>query len=276
MSSDFERMFASLAEDAGRARLAPAEALRRRADRRLAAQAVVACVAVAVVVAGTAVGSRWMLAGGVGPAPAPAASTTPSPTAPSVRTPPTPATRPTIPVRVFIGADGSDEESLEDVPKGEMLPSLCGVKYASDTSIEVRRKGRSYYTDPDIANRLAGLIDQTVTVYRADAARSFLDQLRTAVGRCPQQRVAGDTHRYRLLDPPTVGDEALLVQITYPVRYDPGSTDTRDATKFVSAVRVGDAVTLVYLKGWENSSVDKAEILDLTRQAAQRLEQWRR
>ncbi len=289
MSSDFERMFASLAEDAGRARLAPAETVRRRADRRLAAQAVVACVAVAVVVAGTAVGSRWMLAGGVGPAPAPAASTTPSPTAPSVSappstpqsdrsssTPPSQATRPTIPVRVFIGADGSDGESLEDVPKGEALPSLCGAKYASDTSVEVRRAQRSYYTDPDVANRLAGLIDQTVTVYRADGARAFMDELRAAVGRCPQQKVGDDTYRHRLIDPSPVGDESLLLQVTFPRRVGPEGTVMGTSDEFLSAVRIGDAVCLVYLQGWEGASVDKAEITDLTRQAAQRLEQWRR
>ena len=61
MPTDVERHFASLAADAGRARLAPSADIRRRADRRLLTRSVAGAAATVLLVLGVTVGARVVL-----------------------------------------------------------------------------------------------------------------------------------------------------------------------------------------------------------------------
>lgn len=88
MSADLERMFSSMRADSDAAGLPAAIALRRRGDRRRKARTVAGLVAIALVVGGTTVGARQLLAGPITPEP-------PITTAPPATGSPAPSTSPT-------------------------------------------------------------------------------------------------------------------------------------------------------------------------------------
>src|SRR6266511_1149262 len=181
--NDLERAYAALAQDADTVRLTTSDALRGRADRRARIRLATGCAVLAVVVGATAVGAQWVLRSSHGTPPGPSTSQSPSaeppsPTpatsAPSSPAPTSPShTKPaptTIPDSAFLQlADTNGEERPAPAPSDNMLPSLCGAKYVSDSSIQARRtmhitywKGRHPVgTVPD------GTFDETITTYRA-------------------------------------------------------------------------------------------------------------
>src|SRR6266542_1163011 len=151
--NDLERAYAALAQDADTVRLTTSDALRGRADRRARIRLATGCAVLAVVVGATAVGAQWVLRSSHGTPPGPSTSQSPSaeppsPTpatsAPSSPAPTSPShTKPaptTIPDSAFLQlADTNGEERPAPAPSDNMLPSLCGAKYVSDSSIQARR-----------------------------------------------------------------------------------------------------------------------------------------
>ncbi len=303
MSNDVERMFASLAQDAGRAQVDPPATLRRRSDRRTAVRSVASVAAVAVLVTGVAVGSRVVLAGNDrAPAP-PAGTATPAPT-PTVALPtsPVPTSAPSsgvptsappatarsseppsipdsVPARAFLSAaEVNATETPERRTDRDMLPELCGADFATG-SIGVRsNRYAAYHREGDPADYTPlATVDQTVTVYRAEGAQTFVDEVRSAVERCRTQTRGQDVYQHRLLDAVRVGDESVLVEVSAPQRGDDGelSKDGGRQRAYCAVVRVRDTVTVLWVRGWESQSPERAGVDSFTRKAVQRLQAWR-
>jgi hypothetical protein len=289
MSNDVERMFAALSDGAGRARFAPPAAVRRRADRRLAARSVATVAAAAILVVGVAVGGRFVLADGgrspVTPAESAAPSAPPSPSAPgsSSAPPPPTTTSPSIPSsipnRAFLSAaDVRGIIAPERRSGQEMLPKLCGADYASGM-IGVRSTRYVPYLRQGAKKdeTFAGTVDQAVTVYKGNGAQAFLDEVRDAVRDCRRDTHRGSTCTHRLLAAQDVGDEALLIEVATPARGDSGELETDGSLRrdYCAVVRDGEAVTVLWVQGWESQSAEKADADAFTRRAAQRLADWR-
>lgn len=295
--TDFERRFAALAQEADRVELAAPEAVRRRADRRTRVRIGVTLAAVAVLVGGIAAGGQAVLKAdstvvppGTSPSPSPSSPFSPplSPSSPPVSRPPSsPSTAPvspapvvpkTIPDRAFLQlADTNGDQRPYSRPSDTMLPPLCGAKYASDAQIQVRRTMHIIYWKQRTAPGWTpdGTFDETITAYRSDGARRFMDQLRKAVRDCPSQVRDGRTYQQRLLSGTAYGDESILFEVRYPT-FDvngvpTGGTDVR----LVSVVRVGAVVMVLYEQGWEMGWSAERPVVDaFTRTALTRLQSW--
>jgi hypothetical protein len=187
MSADLERMFASMRTDSDGATMPAPVALRGRGDRRTRARAVAGLIAVVLVVGGTTIGARQLLAGPVTPpppitdtTPAPTGSAAPSPTGSTSPQPdqspePTDVAVPPDPTGSPVQLPGCDEISVlpyrgpdhagEALPASLMLRAgdwgKCYVMSADRPGYPVYRPGEG--PAPDIC------LDQAA--YRADADR---------------------------------------------------------------------------------------------------------
>jgi hypothetical protein len=304
MSNDVERMFASLAEDAGRARLAPAADVRRRADRRLAVQSVAGVAAVAVLVTGVTVGARTVLAdpdrspvvpvesvapGPSAPAPGPSAITPPaktSPSSPSSRPPssrppssaPAPSIPDSIPARAFVQKADWDGDVVDGPTRtAHEIPQLCGTKLPSDDLIGVRATAVLSFRAPGVPDEYTpnGTVHDTVTVYRGAGARDFLRDLRDAVRTCPVDTVEGREYRYRSRGPVGQGDESLLIEESTAGYGDDGEPSGTTRYAYLAAVRTGDTVAFVEVDGWESASAERDDAVTFARAAGRRAGDWR-
>lgn len=138
MPADLERMFSSLRADTDGASIPAPDAVRRRGDRRSRDRAVVGLIAIAVLVAGTAFGTRQLLAGPVPPAPQPGV-TSPSKPLPS----PSPTPSPT--------SAASPTETVEETyPVGSPIP----VPEGCEEVLVYPYDGPAYAGDPLPASRM--------------------------------------------------------------------------------------------------------------------------
>ncbi len=289
--NDLERAYAALAQDADTVRLTTSDALRGRADRRARIRLATGCAVLAVVVGATAVGAQWVLRSSHGTPPGPSTSQSPSaeppsPTpatsAPSSPAPTSPShTKPaptTIPDSAFLQlADTNGEERPAPAPSDNMLPSLCGAKYVSDSSIQARRtmhitywKGRHPVgTVPD------GTFDETITTYRSDGGVQFMAELRAAVTACPTQTRDHTTYRHRILSGSAYGDESMLIEMRYPTVDVEGRPTGGDDVRLISVVRIDGVVMVLYEQGWEAGWSAEGPVVDsFTRTAVSRLRAW--
>ena len=117
----------------------------------------------------------------------------------------------------------------------------------------------------------------TVTVYRADGAADFMTELRAAVRKCPTGKLGDLEVRYRSLGPIGRGDASLLIERSHAARDGEGELlpDGSRTNTYIAAVRVGDAVTMLEFRGYENFSSERRWVDPLTATAAERLEGWR-
>src|SRR6266508_879354 len=286
--NDLERAYAALAQMADTVLLTTSEALRGRDDRRARVRLAAGCAVLAAVVGATAFGAQWAFKASRGSPSGPAASQSPgiesaSP-APATSAPPSPGatgspshTKPaptTIPDNAFLQlADTNGDERPTKVPSDTMLPSLCGAKYASDSSIQVRRTMHIvYWADRHPAGTVPdGTFDETITTYRSDGAVQFVAQLRAAVTACPTQTRDGTTFQHRLLSGTPYGDESILIAVRYPTRDPEGRPTGGDDVRLISVVRVGGVVMVLYEQGWEAGwSADRAVVDTFTKTALAR------
>jgi hypothetical protein len=303
--SDLERMYASLSREADTVTLDTPNTVRHRADRRTRIGVAAATVAVAALVGGVAVGRQWMLAAGgqpvhpgtatssspsasspasgpstttSSPAAKPSSSATPATTAGS-SAPPTVANVPkVIPASAFLQvADTNGEEPLVERPSDNMLPPLCGVKYASDSLIQARKTMHiTYWASPSPPGTVPdGTFDETITTYKRDGAERFMRQLRDAVTACPTQQRDGITYRNRILSVTARGDESVLIERRYPARDVEGNPTGREEVRLVSVVRIGAVVMVLYEQGWEAGWSAEQPVVDaFTGKAFSRLRAW--
>jgi hypothetical protein len=292
MSDEIERMFAALSDDADHVPRVSAPELRTRTNRQGAVRTTATLAVVAVAVAGTAVGGRWLLAGRHEPLPpAPATSVaasahpsaapstvasaapTDGPSAPSAPSAPASAAQPSapaipksIPARAFLTAKDLGTEEGPETTTELMLPPLCPGGLPSDAQIGVRRTVRGMFVAPDKIN---GVVHHTVTVYQGDGARKFLTELKAKVKACPKH---GD-HTFELAEPAQEVDDAFQFRSTRKssVAEEMGGPTTGE----VSVFRVGDAVAIVTMNGWEDASIRTTDVLRLNTAARRNLDAWR-
>jgi hypothetical protein len=313
MPNDLERAFAALSDDTTRqARLAPAAQVRKRADRQTLTRSVTGVAAAVVLVAGVLVGSRLALsdnalpplppAESIAPTPAPP-SVTPSPSLSSPSSPPasedgaggpgtvqtgTPAIPGSVPTRAFLTRAETNAGSWQRL-RGATPLTLCSAAagFASEKKVGVRgtveilvaagKIPADLYEDgkdPDTDYYPLAVVSDTVTVYRADGARVYLDEMRRMVKDCPK---GGNGATYRSLGSLGLGDESVLIQGSTPARGDDGepmNDGTRHYT-YYAEVRIADTVVTVHYAGYESQSVERADAESLTRKAFQRARDWR-
>jgi hypothetical protein len=302
MSNELDRAFGALTKDAGYARLAAAQDLRKRGDHRMIAQTVMALAAAAVLVAGVAVGTGVVLAGPHRTAPLPADSSTPSPSRPVSPAAPSgssSATSPpavpgssaagrtipkSIPAQAFLGASDVPGKTVDGPTRlgagGQSLPNFCGADYEHDRQIGVRATQYVAFTEasapPNSTPKAA--IYEDVIVYRGSSAQAFMNDLRAAVRNCPTQTDGvGFTLRNYLRGSLGTGDDSLLIERTRPATGDAGEP-TGDGTlhhTYWAVVRIGDSIAFVSNSGWESVSADKADAGFLGKRASIRLAAWR-
>jgi hypothetical protein len=306
MSNEIERMFASLSTDADNTPVMEAATLRTKTNRRAAAQSGIAGVALIAVVAGTAFGGQWLLAGQGRPLPPPGSSTSATATAPAVPSsaaassaapssavPSSAATKPSsappartipksIPLRAFLSkADLNDDRGVHPPSSADRapLPSFCEAEFASASTIGVRRTLRAFYRGltSAVTNVPDGVVRQTVAVYKADGAKDFMADVRAAVGDCATETDDADdlTSTYKLISPVDVGDDSIRVEERYTAESSPDSQELASFTQQISIVRVGDAVTILWTSSYENDSAIDKTVVALTRAAHKNLADWR-
>ncbi|BCY10308.1 hypothetical protein [Actinoplanes sp. L3-i22] len=254
MSSEWDEAFAALARDAGRARLAGAAEVRRRAGRRSAVRGAAGVVGVAVLVAGVSVGARLVLADGERGLPV----APPSVSATAVRPLPT-----SIPAVALLTAEDAHAKPGEFERLGAALPPpvLCDrADYPSESQAAVRASVRTVAR----MSSHAGLapddaVVNTVSVYRGDGAVRFLAEVRAAAQVC---------ERYRVVRSPGYGDDSVVLGTVK------GDGDSMRKT-YLIVVRVGDAVTLVESDGYLPLASYLPTVQSLAKKAGQRLVAWR-
>ena len=265
--TDFKEMFTSLSEEADSVMNATPDALRRRGDRRSRIGMAAAAVAVVALVGVVGVGTQWILTPrGTNVQPATSSSTSASAAPPNIPN--------VIPASAFLQtADLNGAEDPVETSADNMLPRLCGVEYASDSLIRVRRTMHlTYWISPSPPGTVPdGTFDETITTYEQNGADQFMRQLRDAVTACPTEQRDATTYRNRILPGTTRGDESILIEQRYPTRNTIGEDDVR----LVSVVRTGAVVMVLYELGWEDGWSAEQPVVDgFTGKAFSRLQSW--
>ncbi|TDC33443.1 hypothetical protein E1211_19215 [Micromonospora sp. 15K316] len=309
MSRDLSDFYRSLAADADGHPLDGPGELRRRADRRARARAAGGVLVVALLVAGTATGTRLVLAadqGPVGPpagppaptvtAPTPSPSpvspspsrTTPSPagsasaTAPRGGTPstsntsPAPRTPTSIPDRAFFTPPASTTAAPPAFRQGDdVLPEFCGADLDGRV-VQTRSRVLTYHLTPNQPEGTVpyGIYRNSITIHRPGRADDWMDDVRQAVRECPEQEAAqGRFDRHRLLPGGDFGDEALLIEVREPA-WEAGEPAEGEVLRLIRVIRIGDVVTVLWEMGWEGTSSDRRQVDDYSRRAEQAISNW--
>ncbi|MBY8874446.1 hypothetical protein K7640_21690 [Micromonospora sp. PLK6-60] len=299
MSRDLAVFYRSLASEADGQRLDPPNSVRTWADRRARRRAATGALGVALLVAGVGVGVSMALApaerdpisppaataGPTGsPVPSPSAAPSGSPSAvspppspsggPSSGTPPKPPTR--IPDGAFFTQPaGTAAEPPRFVEGERALPDLCGARL--DEPVRSRTRLLVHYLRPHTEAGWVpdGTYLHTVAVHRSGAAAGWLEQLRQAVRDCPEQAGgSGPTYRVRLLTGGGYGDGSVLFEMRTRATDGQGAPAGGDEVRLIRAIRVGDVVTVLWERGWENGSSDRANLDDYSRRAVRAIEDW--
>ncbi|MEV0212007.1 hypothetical protein [Micromonospora sp. NPDC050695] len=212
----------------------------------------------------------------------PTASPTTATTTPSqVDLPSASASAPTtIPTSAFVELPAELRKSpRRTTPVAEALPTLCGNEFGTGgrqvtasaaMTVTYKKPG-----EPD-SNVPQGLIHQTIFTFDGDGAVDYLRRLRAAVQACPSYDQGGNPVTVGSRALPGVGDEALLVSLTWAQTNLNGERTGGDASSQIAVARVDGAVTVLNDQGWEGAS-GNAEILDRTvRDGVRTIDAWQR
>ncbi|MEU4479869.1 hypothetical protein AB0F68_17700 [Micromonospora sp. NPDC023966] len=307
MSRELNRLYRALAADTDERVLPAPDRLRRLADRRARHRAAFGALTVAVLVAGTAAGTRWVLAAAPEADPGPPATTgspSPSPTAtppsplPSPTTPPPlvrtpdappktsarpPAASPTsIPDRAFFTlAAANDAGTGNAFVPGPVLPALCGATPGEAGIVARRARSLAFKLSATPEGYIPdGSYRHSITVYRPGRADDALAELRQAVRDCPTQPGAeggeGLTSTQRLLPDAGYGDESVLFEVRRPAADHEGGPTVTEVVRLVRAVRIGDVVTVLWEQGWEGTSSPRSQVDKDSRRAVLAIRDWLR
>lgn len=141
----------------------------------------------------------------------------------------------------------------------------------------IRGTVRLLYRAPELSPDYtpSDTILNTVTVYRADGAEEFLDELGAAVRSCPEGKLGDRPATFRSLGAMDLGDESLLVERSTAGYNDDGTPSGDRRRTYIAAVRVNDAVALVETRGYESVPSERSVVESLTRTATENLTAWR-
>jgi hypothetical protein len=299
---DIASRYAELAAEVDGAGLMGPHDLRRYADRRARARASVLAAAGVVVVAGTTAGGVALLdrpSPQPSPGKTPPATASPSPTPvgpspspsappPSTTTPPSlsspqpseeqtmiePAT--SVPERAFFQLPETmrkDTTRVATTPE-EALPPFCQDAFAADDKVTARRSVYSAYQSPGTPVEYTPLatMHQTITAYRDGGAEEFMDRLRAIAANCHTFDQGDVEVTFEVLDPPPAGDDAIYLLRTWPAT---GETNPSPSQARIVVIRVGDVVTVLFDRGWENADSDPVYVARLIPLAVGAIEDWR-
>ncbi|MCO8271218.1 hypothetical protein M1L60_11500 [Actinoplanes sp. TRM 88003] len=304
--SNIEQAFAALSSDSERGLLLSGPELRRQAARRRSRTVAVTSGTAAVLVVG-AVGAGWAIAdnnrstglntaGGSAPVvtmssappvPSSAPATTRPTTAPATTAPPSsapvtseaPALPKSVPARALINkADANGDVTRQEDKIGP--PEFCAkAKFPSQDQLGVSGSVMAAFRAPGTPaeNIPDDTVYNTVGVYRGDGAQDYLADLRKATELCATGKVGDLDVQFDLLGSLGVGDESVLIHRAYELTDGEGNpmNNGSQMSTYIGAVRVGDAVTLIDARGYENLASNRAAIESLTKAATKRLEAWR-
>lgn len=124
-----------------------------------------------------------------------------------------------------------------------------------------------------------GEFQQTITLYQPGGAAQFFTELRSALAGCAAEPYLGGLARYAVIAERTFGDDSVAVSVTryYPTSSagEPNNGPPPEFTQFITVVRIGDAVTVLFGSGWERFPVDWAVVETMTERAVRRITDWR-
>ena len=282
---DERELLRRLGEDSDRGHLAEPEALRRRSDRRTAVRAAVGTVASAVAVLAVVVGANGLTGTA---APDIVGDPTPAPTTPSVSSEVPPEA---IPDAAWLGKGdlGFESAGVDELE----TPALCGQPLVEHELVDAgafaasgTRLGNYHQPGTPAINTPDGTINQSIVLARdRDSADALMDAIRAAVARCPEETTLDDPGEvtYAVLDGalPTSSarpDRHVLIDVSTSYDPDPeiapaSGPDRYDT--FVSVLQVGEAVTILEVRGWEASDTAIEEVQRLAHLATVRLLDWR-
>ncbi|MBU2668523.1 hypothetical protein KOI35_33925 [Actinoplanes bogorensis] len=302
-NNEVDRAFAALSSDVERGLLLSGPELRRQAGKRHN-RGVALTASTAAVLAVGAIGAGWALAGDRGgdqtvslpPPPSSSSAPAPSSVPPTTTAPPSsaPATTPpssapttdapsipkSIPARALLtkAESRTGELTPQDEPRG--VPEFCGkAKFPSASQKGVSASVMLIYRGASAPEGSIpdDVVYNTVTVFRDEGATDYLSELRRAVQLCPTGKMGDLDAQFDSLGSLGLGDESVLIERSYAAtdgQGEPMNNGSRTAT-YLAAVRVGDSVTLLDSRGYENLSSNRADVEKLAKVAAAHLADWR-
>ena len=190
-----------------------------------------------------------------------------------------------IPATAFLQATdvpGKAKEKPSQLGAGDQpLPAFCAKDYEQKNTIGVRGTQSIIFGSKDApADAIPnGTVYEDVIVYRGSGATAFMTDLRAAVKGCATEKDdSGVALTNYLRGPIDAGDDSELIEQTRPA-YNEDGTPVGDGSvhrKLWVAVRVGDTIGFVADIGWESVSAEKNDAVSLGRNAAKRIEAWRK
>lgn len=252
MANDVDDLFTALAADAGRARLAPAATIRRRADRGTLARSAAGALALVLLAGGVAAGlgpdtGRWLSA-------APAYSRIPDSAF---------LQRADWPYGVLDGPDRIPVTRTDGGTECDRAPEPGLIEAEGATTLT--------YAERSGSGAPAGSVVEKVFVFGGDGARGYLDAFRAAVPACPVhglfvRAVAGDLGR---------GDDSVLIEVSSSIGNDGQPAPSLGSRRsFQAVVRHGDRVAVVHVRGEQDRPVARDDAIELARAASARLAAW--
>ncbi|ASW57480.1 hypothetical protein CIK06_06355 [Plantactinospora sp. KBS50] len=210
------------------------------------------------------------------------ASSAPAPSATTVGVDPSPSPSAsatvTIPKSAFLDLPAELRKSpAQATDVAQALPQLCGNEFGSGgrsvTASAAMMRDYKLPTDPP-ENVPYGTIAQTVFAFEGSGAADYLQRVRGAVESCPS--FDREDAKVTVTSKPMsgIGDEALLVTLTWPGTNLDGTPTGGKATSQVVTIRVADAATVLYDQGWEGASNKPDLIDDFARAAVRGLDGW--
>ncbi|MCG5447437.1 hypothetical protein NIE79_006209 [Micromonospora sp. NIE79] len=216
-----------------------------------------------------------------GSAPATTSSATASASAPATDSPsPSASTQVTIPTSAFVELPAELRKSpRRTTPVEEALPKLCGNEFGTGgrqvtasaaMTVTYQKAGEPSSNVPQ------GMIHQTIFTFDGDGASGYLGRLRTAVQACPSYDQSGNRVAVKSKALPGVGDEAMLLTLTWPETSLNGERTGGTASSQIAVARVDSAVTVFDDEGWEGTSGNPAILDRVVRDGVRTIDAWQR
>jgi hypothetical protein len=152
-----------------------------------------------------------------------------------------------------------------------VLPALCGAPVGAD-AVATRIRTFWYQLTPS-DTWIEGVAYTQVTVFAGDGARRHLAAVRAAVAACPSEVDEwGDRLHYSTRDEALPGDESFT--FVGSGRFEVYPDVFADRERWYRMVRVGDAVLVLTLRGWEDKDLDEQRAEQILDRALTRFVDW--
>ncbi len=265
MPRDLKQMFDELGRETVTAFLVDPEIVRRVGTRRRRVRGAMAAAVAAASVVLVAVMLNAVL-------PAPRAN--PLPAAPGTTAPASAPTTPaTIPDSALLPGDDIDGQA-EDVPD-TVLPGLCGASaMITDPAALVAVRTRHSTFELNQGDQFPeGTVNSRIMVFSNGGARQYMDVLRSALASCPGEVDPWGTRlSFAVRDELLPGDDSITFFAAGRFEIYPEQFLDREDPYY--AVRVGEAVLSLSVRGWEGQIPDAARAREMRDRAIELFVAW--